>query len=441
MRSRRNFLTLRPFPYIIWGMEEYRIRRFVAPCEPIVLDVPASKSILNRALLLAALSRGDVLLRAGTYGQDTRDLLRCLGALGVRIDAHPQGFTVHGTGGFPLRRASLDVGSAGTAARFLTAALAVCGGDYELTASEQMKRRPMQLTEALERAGVRFEYRGERGHFPFAIHSDGLSSQTIRIDTSTSTQYASGLLLAAIAGKAPLTVELTGPRTQGSYIGITLDLLRAFGARVEQRGTAVTVFPAEHAPHAFSVEPDLSGACYFYALSLLANAKICVRGTRLSTSQGDVAFLRLLERAGVRLTETEDGILADGSGVRSYDGFETDVRDFSDQALTLAALAPFAASPSVLYGVSHIRAQECDRVEAIVSNLARLGVPACAGEDEIRISPAPIRQARIQTFHDHRVAMAFSLVGAKTGLVSIDDPDCTAKTFEGYFSLLDRITR
>ena len=249
------------------------------------------------------------------------------------------------------------------------------------------------------------------------------------------------LLLAAACGTRPFTVRLTGDRTDGSYIRMTLSLLPSFGCEFSRSGEEITVFPRKHAPCAFfETEPDLSAACYFYALSLLFGVKVTVRGVSSKTAQGDFSFLRLLEARGVRLTDTPQGLLADGSEVGPFRGFDENMHDFSDQALTVAALAPFASSPSRISGVGHIRFQECDRIAAIQKNLTAIGVPVTVSEDAITVFPAPVRGGRIETFSDHRVAMAFTLIGLKTGGIEIADPDCTGKTFEGYFDLITSLT-
>ena len=419
-------------------MDLYRVKK-LTPCKLLQAEVPASKSLLNRALILAAFGKGDVLLRCGSYADDTEAMLSCLTALGIGTERRSDGVFVRGCGGVIGRRASLDVRSAGTAARFLTVALAFAGGDFTMTASAQMQRRPMEILSVLERAGVAIEYLGERGHFPFRMISNGIAETHFTVDTDMSTQYASGLLLAAAAGH-PLSLRLTGSRTNGSYIAMTLQLMEQFGARCRRTGDVIEVTPFDRPPACIEIEADLSGACYFYAMALLLRARVCIPRVHFSTLQGDIRFLRLLEERGVRLSDGPEGILADGTGVRDYPGFDVDMHDFSDQALTVAALAPFARTPSHLTGLSHTRRQESDRVRAIAENLTRLGVPVQEEEDGVLIAPAQPKDAVLPSFGDHRVAMAFSLIGLKTGGVAIEDPLCCAKTFPDYFSILDRIT-
>lgn len=423
-------------------MNEYKVKPYLPDGEILEVRVPASKSILNRALLLSAFSKGIVHLTCGALSEDTRAFLDCLYALGIVAKQTDHGITVHGCGGdVPVPNAVLNVKSAGTAARFLTIALAFAGGDYTLTSSEQMKRRPMDVLALLEEAGVTITYLEEKGHFPFRLHSDGIAAEDLTVDTDRSTQYASGILLAAGMRNVPLRLRLTGSRTDGSYINITKTMLRAFHTPYAEHESALTVFPSEQPPQQYTVEPDVSGACYFYALALLHRTRVLVHGVHSDSTQGDMKFLSLLAEKGVVFTEQAEGLLADGSNVKNFTGFDVDMSDFSDQTLTAAALAPFATSPSVLRNVSHIRLQECDRIAAIVENLAAIGVPASTDGNDIYITPAPVTGGAIDPHGDHRVAMAFSLIGLKTGNVTVSDPDCCKKTFENFFELLKEITR
>lgn len=408
----------------------------------ITVSVPASKSILNRALLLAALTEGDTLLRCGPFGDDSEALLVCLSALKISSERTNEGILVHGTRDFS-RSATLDVGSAGTAARFLTAVLAFFGGEYELHASAQMTARPMELLPLLSSLGVHIEYMGEPEHFPFRMHSDGIAAGEAVIDTDVSTQYASGLMLAAALTKREFCLKLKGRRTDGSYLFMTSALIKAFGGSCERLkdGNGFAVSAISSAPEEYAVEPDVSGACYFYALSLLCNASVCVRGIHSDLLQGDLKFLDLLKSKGVRITDTEEGILADGTLVPYYNGIDEEMRDYSDQTMTVAVLAAFAESPSILRGVSHIRTQESDRMQAILENLNALGVRAFTDGDDIFIEPAPIRPCTVKTFGDHRIAMAFALAGLRSGGVTIDDPACCSKTFPHYFECIDQISK
>lgn len=422
-------------------MKSVSFQRFTPDFEKIYdFEVPASKSLLNRALLLAAFSEGKILLKCGAFCEDTLALLNCLTALGIRTEKHTDGILVHGTGkNPPNRQAQLNVMSAGTAARFLPAILSAIGGDYLFDASEQMKKRPMEFLVELERAGATIEFYERENAFPFRLRSDGFKYTEFCVDTNTSTQYASALLLAGAFCGEPLKVRLTGTRTEGSYIKMTLSLLRAFGANWSKDGETITVFPAERAPDEFEIEADLTAACYFYALALLFGIKVLVRHVKKNSLQGDMRFLELLEKRGVRFTETDTGLIADGSGVSSFEGFQENFGDFSDQTLTAAAIAPFASTPSRITGIGHISKQECDRINAIAENLNLLKVPCKCGNDFIEINPVSPAGGTVKSFRDHRVAMSFALTGLKTGNLTIDDCECANKTFAGYFNEINKL--
>lgn len=416
-------------------MKTYRVKPLSAE-KQITAEVPASKSLFNRTAVLAALSKGRVEIDCGELGDDSITLLRCLTDLGVTVSRTETGWAI---GGGAFQNATVDVGSAGTAARFLTAALAFCGGEYRILCSEQMKKRPMELLEALSRAGVEIEYLEETGKLPVALRSNGIYADSIEVNTDKSTQFASALLLAACVREKPFTVRMTGRRTDGSYIRMTLDLLTKFCIPYQRTGNAVTVYPQTQAPARYTVEPDVSAACYFYALALLGKKKVLIKGIRPDSVQGDMQFLHILEKKGVVLVSTPDGLLADGSAVDRFTGFDETVTDFSDQTMTLAVAALFGTCPSVLRGVGHIRRQECDRIRAIEENIRALGGRTSFDGENLTVYPAPLHAAAIKTYCDHRIAMSFALAGTLIGGVEIENPDCCRKTFSNFFSILDRI--
>lgn len=396
----------------------------------LVFSVPPSKSLLARALTLAARSE-EVLLRfGGELCADSAAMVSCLRALGVRIEPVCGGLAVRG--GLLRESAELDVGDSGAVARFLTALLAFSGGEYLFCASEQMNRRPMSgLIEALGRE--KFSFLGEADRLPFRLISHGISAKELAVGTAESTQFASGILLAA-AGR-PFRLVLRGTRAESPYLGMTLSMLGRFGVGWTRDKDTVSLNAPLSPPREIPIEPDFSSACYLYALSLLCRACVTVRGLRRNSVQGDARFLDLLEARGVKIAETEVGLCADGREVKSFRGFTEDLSGYSDQTMTLAALAPFAESATRLSGISHIRGQESDRVSAILSDLAALGVPASYREGVLAIEPAPIRGGTVESFGDHRVAMAFALMGARAD-VSVRGAECCRKTFPNFFGSL-----
>ncbi len=403
------------------------------------MEVPASKSIFNRAALLAALAAGDTLLQSGALCDDSLTFLHALCAFGVSCEVTQGGILVHG--GLPLSRkkVEIDVRDSGTAARFLSMLAAFRGGEYRFIGSEQISRRPMQHLSLLQDCGVLFRFEREEWHLPFSMYSDGINRNAFSLPTDVSTQYASGLLMAALCNRSSFFLQLSGTRTGGSYIAMTLRLMQDFGVQIRTEGEQILVCGTLRSPASYRVEADLSSACYLYALAFLLRDHILVKDVTLSTMQSDKKFLTLLASRGMRFEEREQGLYGDARGVGAFEGFCEDMSDFSDQVLTAAALAPYAATPTVLSHLAHIRNQECDRLHAICRNLTALGVPVEERADGVTIFPAPIRPARIKTYGDHRVAMAFALLQAKQEGVVIDDPSCCKKTFPQYFDILHRL--
>lgn len=433
-------------------MEKYEVKP-VKDKKDICVEVPGSKSITNRALMLAAISDGICKLKGVLFSDDSRAFLDCLGKLGFEliVNERDREVTLKGENGrIPRNNVTINVRSAGTAARFMTVLLAVCGGDYRLESSEQMKKRPMrQLLDGLRKKGVTITCLEEEGHFPFEIHSEGIEQTDISIDTSKSSQYASALLMAgAVHG---MNVELTGSRVNGAYIQITLRMLEQFGIKCQEEKTSkdkcetkkYVIKKQNFSIKEYDIEPDMSAACYFYAMALLLRVKSRVKGIHLNSMQGDVKFLHVLEELGCVLSESDEAVEMDASKVETYKGMEVDMSDFSDQALTMAVVAAFATTPTKILNIGHIRGQESDRVQVIVNELKRLGCGAEIVEEDnmtnILITPKALHGAEIETYDDHRVAMSFAMAGLIVDGVIIKNPMCCKKTFENYFEVLDSI--
>lgn len=417
--------------------------------------VPGSKSITNRALLLAAMADGTSTIKGCLTSEDARHFVECLKTLGFPVKEEPDNglgstITITGFGGdIPNKKAEIYVGSAGTAARFLVAMLAFSEGEYSVNSSEQMKKRPMQpLIEALENAGAKVECMEEEGHFP--LHISGIRDKTLIPDIFTvnidkSSQFLSALLIAvgALGKKAEIIVA----GTHGlSYADLTAEMMKSFGVIPEKQvvdGQIKYLFSGEGSLNAleYEVEPDMSAAAYFYALAAVLGVKVTVKGVTANMLQGDAAFLEVLEKMGCKIKEEDGGniVAAGKEGGKLKGGFCVDMSAFSDQALTLAAIAPFADAPITITGIGHIRLQECDRINAIVKNLTTLGIRTEEKAEEVTIYPGMPKGGEIETFDDHRVAMAFALTGLRTEGVIIRNPSCCKKTFAEYFDVLEKI--
>lgn len=449
--------------------EQYLVKKVNEPINWTV-DVPGSKSMTNRALLLAALSGDTVEVDGVLFSDDSRHFLACLKSLGftLLIEEEKRKVTVKGSGGrIPQKEAEINVGSAGTAARFLTAMLGFSDGSYTIQASEQMKRRPMEeLFELLSDAGARITYLEQEGHLPVRIcgcryqtskqqererqTDEGVALKQadcrrlpieLELDISKSTQFLSALLLISPMVPQGLHIHITSEKTDGSYIRITRKMMEEFGVSVAFDGKNYEVPQgAAYRKSAYTVEPDMSAACYFYAAAALTGGRSLVRNVHMDNTQGDLKFLAVLEKMGCGVADTPDGIEVTGPKGGRLRGITVDMNDFSDQALTLAAIAPFADGPVRMERIGHIRGQECDRIHAIVTELAKLGIHCDEETDAVTIYPGIPRSGIVETYEDHRVAMAFSLPGLRTEGIRIDNPGCCRKTFEDYFRILDRLT-
>ena len=504
--------------------DSYQVRK-LNPRKEYLIQVPGSKSITNRAFLLAALSGKKCVLSGVLFSDDTRGFLDCLIQLGFRVEIkeEKQKVTIQGTDGrIPNPEASINVRSAGTAARFLTVALAFAGGNYYLDASEQMRKRPMELIlKILEKLNVKFRFNNKEYHFPFDLSSQFTEDEEqkdkiqkmvaeedrcrndvaqeenemseITIDTNLSSQFASALLMAAYLLPTGLKIHLTGSRTAGSYIKMTLAMMKQFGIQVKQTENCYEIAHQEGWGLAeYEVEPDVSAACYFYAMVPLLKTSVIVKGVQEESLQGDIQFLNVLEQMGCQKEETSEGIRLTMKEPEMH-GVDISMKDFSDQTMTLAAIAPFADRVTRIHNIGHIRFQESDRIRAILTELQRMGVRCeeapeidgiqifpwekapedhlvAEGESTIECESATESKSAtenesatesknaaesksaaeresiiergnitIETYDDHRMAMAFTLPGLKTGNIVIKNPGCCRKTFENYFSVIDSL--
>ena len=449
----------------------------------ITVVVPGSKSITNRALLIAAMANGRSTLKGCLTSDDATHFLECIKALGFPVEIVSDGklgvdITITGFGGeIPNKKAELYVGSAGTAARFLVAMLAFRKGDYIIRSSEQMKKRPMQpLIETLRSAGALVECLEVEGHFPLHIVGVGNtkdipSKLTVNIDKSS--QFLSALLIAAGTFGQPVEILINGSHGL-SYVDLTADMMKSFGvtvwkaAKENDQEDLDSPFPGPGEGHktepgssviykisgtekyhalSYEVEPDMSAAAYFYALAAILGIRISVKGVTDHMLQGDTQFLQLLQRMGCKTCGGQSDsacpkiVLQGPENGRLKGGFTVDMSAFSDQALTLAAIAPFADAPITIVGIGHIRLQECDRIRAIVDNLHKMGIRVDEKEDAVTIYPGQPQGCDVETYDDHRVAMSFALTGLRAEGINILNPSCCRKTFAQYFDVLEDVMR
>lgn len=429
--------------------------------DTVSVTVPGSKSITNRALLFAMLADGECELSGAQFSDDSRHFLACLDALGFTTTVNEENHTVtvQGlSGNLPTKEASLYVGSAGTAARFLTACLGVSNGTFHMNASEQMKRRPMApLLSSLLSLGCEVFYEQKDGFFPFTIVSHGFQTESITIDIDVSSQFLSALLIASVLSSKDFHIQVNGSHGM-AYVNMTLKMMKQFGvyavntdmttkmnanstSNTEPDSVSSTSFfisGGQHYSHReYSIEPDVSAACYFYALAAITGTSIIVKGVFPDSLQGDIRFLSFLEKMGCIVQSKEDGLQVTGPAIGCLKGITVDMAACSDQAITMAAIAPYANSPVTINGIGHIRFQESDRLQAIIENLTAMDIECHNTEDSISILPGKPKPAVIKTYDDHRLAMGFSLTGLLADGIVIENPTCCKKTFENYFTVLE----
>jgi 3-phosphoshikimate 1-carboxyvinyltransferase len=403
--------------------------------------LPGSKSISNRVLLLAALAGGETVLEGLLDADDTRVMREALGALGVKLQATTvDRLHVTGCAGkFAVNSAELFLGNAGTAFRSLTAALAFTGGRYVLDGVPRMRERPIgDLVEALNAIGARVTYRGQPGFPPLAIEPAAhLNADRVSVRGDVSSQFLTGLLMAAplVAPAHGLRIDVAGPLISRPYIDMTLALMQRFGVEVTREGDSFLVPRAPYrSPGHLTVEGDASGASYFLALGAVAGGPVRVLGVGRGSVQGDVRFAEALEAMGARVAVGDDWIEASAPTNGRLGGIDMDCNHIPDAAMTLAVAALFADGPTMLRNISSWRVKETDRIAAMATELRKLGATVEEGADWLRVHPqAALREATIDTYDDHRMAMCFSLAAVGGVRIHIRDPKCVAKTFPDYF--------
>ncbi len=461
--------------------ETLAVRPFTHPVRGEVVP-PGSKSLTNRALLLAALCDGPVTLRGALFSEDTSVMAAALKALGFSVaedPAHAELRVDGRAGAIPAAKAELFVGLAGTAARFLTALCSAApSGVFRIDGVPQMRRRPMKgLIDSLRSLGADIRCLGAEGHFPIEVRARGLRRGSVRIDASESSQMLSALLMVsplagqgtgepqAPAGDTAVSVALSAS-VREPFVEMTMQLMRQFGVPVSHDAEGFHI-PRRHyhiEGRTFTVEPDATAASYFLALPFAAGGAVMVRGLGRSDPaggplQGDLRFASVLESAGMTIRAGGDGMRAESPPSSPRRGGNWDFREFSDTFLTLAAVAPLLDGPTRISGIAHTRKQETDRIVAMATELRKiLGESSVlTTHDSLEISPVPVEEVRrraarqpegsfaIETYGDHRVAMSFAILGSHplfgddNPWIRIRNPSCCAKTFPNFFDELDRL--
>lgn len=408
-----------------------------------VVRLPGSKSITNRALLIAGLADGQSTIAGALFSDDTHYLSAALRALGCRVEEDPGGerFVVTGAGGpFPAREADLFVGNAGTAMRFLVGALALGHGCFRVDGVPRMRQRPIgPLIDGLRQLGVKVGAEFDNGCPPVVIEARSMRGGRVRMAGNRSSQYFSALMMAAPLTEQGIVIDVEGELVSRPFIDLTLAVMAAFGASGAHEGYRRIVVPGRqrYQGRVFQVEPDATAASYFFAAAALTGGAVTVAGLTEASAQGDLRFVDVLEQMGCRVERTAAGVTV--TGPAQLRGVDADFEAISDTALTLAAIAPFADSPVRVRGIAHARLQETDRVAAMATELRKLGVPVEEHPDGWTIRPAAPHSGEVDTYDDHRMAMSFAVLSLRTPGVVIRDPRCVAKTFPDFFDRFGRL--
>ena len=414
-----------------------------------IINLPGSKSLSNRALLLAALAKGTTKVTNLLDSDDIRHMLNALKALGVRYQLSDDKTIceIEGLGGaFNIQdNLSLFLGNAGTAMRPLTAALCLKGTsevEIILTGEPRMKERPiLHLVDALRQVGADIRYLEHEGYPPLAIRNKGIKGGKVQIDGSISSQFLTALLMSAPLAENDSEIEIIGELVSKPYIDITLAMMRDFGVHVENHHYQKFQVKANQSyisPGKYLVEGDASSASYFLAAGAI-KGKVKVTGIGKNSIQGDRLFADVLERMGAKITWGEDFIQAERAELH---GIDMDMNHIPDAAMTIATTALFANGETVIRNIYNWRVKETDRLTAMATELRKVGAEVEEGEDFIRIQPLAFNQfkhADIETYNDHRMAMCFSLIALSNTSVSILDPKCTSKTFPKFFYEFEKI--
>jgi 3-phosphoshikimate 1-carboxyvinyltransferase len=403
---------------------------------------PGSKSITNRALVCAALAAGRSTLAGTLDSEDTRVMIAALQRLGIDVQPVEQGTTIHITGcdgQLPAHGGDLFVANSGTTIRFLTAMVALGHGEFRLDGVPRMRLRPIgDLLDALNQLGADAISVNGDGCPPVLVRADGIGGGQARIKGDISSQFLSGLLLAAPYARADCRLQIVGDLVSRPYVEMTLAVMAAFGGQVRRLdGGFLVPAPQSYQGHDYSVEPDASAASYFWAAAAITGGAVTVTGLGRGALQGDVAFCDCLQQMGCTVEYADDRITVSGSALH---GVRVDMNAISDTVQTLAAVALFADGPTMIVNVGHIRHKETDRIGDLARELRKLGAMVQEHSDGLTITPAPLRGAEIETYGDHRMAMSLALVGLQVPGVVIRDPACTEKTYPRYFEDLERLT-
>lgn len=408
------------------------------------IGVPGSKSITNRALVLAALSThpNGTELHGALESEDTEVMIGALRDLGFRVQLKAPEILHVGCHGFrpiPAAHANLFTGNSGTSMRFLTAMVALGHGRYCLDGISRMRERPIQdLLHALRQLGANAYSENQNGYPPVIVEARGLDGGNVAIRGDISSQFLSGLMMAAPLALREVVILVEGLLVSLPYVMMTRAMMREFGVEIRHETPSLFRIPAPqpYCRSQYAIEPDASAASYVFAAAAITGGETSVPGLTLRSIQGDIRFVTLLADMGCHVTKDDDAFRVKGGPLR---GIDVDMNDISDTVMTLAAVACFAEGPTTIRNVAHIRHKETDRLAALATELRKVGAEVDEYPDGLKITPRPLHGAVIDTYNDHRMAMSMALIGLKVPGIVINNPACVAKTYPNFFDDLEKL--
>ncbi|MHA4988845.1 3-phosphoshikimate 1-carboxyvinyltransferase [Cetobacterium somerae] len=408
------------------------------------IDIPGSKSITNRALILSALSGKTIILKNILLSDDTKYMIDALRALNntIEIDEINKTLKIIGNRNPKYDNLNLYIGNAGTAMRFLSSYLATGEGTATLYGNDRMNQRPIKdLVDSLVQLGIDVEYLSNYGYPPIRITSKGVFASYVKIDGSKSSQYISSILMAAPNFKNSIKIELSGRVVSKPYIDMTLAMMADFGVSFNYDNNSVHISPQEYNIDEYLIEGDMSSASYFLAMALISNSTITLNNFFKNSIQGDSKFLNILEKIGLKILNFNDTTIT-VKGVPTYKGIKLSMNDIPDVAQTLAVVGLFATSPTKVWDVENMRIKETDRISALKNEILKIHGDFIEFTDGFLITPKPLENYQgdfLKTYDDHRMAMSLSLIGLRVPGIKILDPDCVSKTFPNFFKEFSKI--
>jgi 3-phosphoshikimate 1-carboxyvinyltransferase len=409
-----------------------------------MVTVPGSKSITNRALLIAAMAEGRSVIENVLFSDDTLRMLEALKLLGfqIAIEERDKRVTVNGLGGqIPSSGGDLSIGGAGTAMRFLIPFLTLARGKFKIDGNQRMRERPIgPLLDAMQRLGASvYSERDNRCPPVIADSRSSFRGGATHVDARMSSQFVSAMLMPAPLWAEGLRLQVAGD-TARPFVEMTLRIMESWGVKWNIDGDTITIAGGQtYRARRFIVEPDASNASYFAAAAALCGGTVTIQGLSANSVQGDIAFLTVLQQMGARVKWNQDSV--EVTAVGQLRGVDIAMNGMPDMVATLAAIAPFATSATRIRKVEFIRHHESDRLRSIATELRRLGASVTDLEDGMEIVPSRLKGASIETYDDHRIAMAFAVVGLRIPGVKIQDPACVSKTFPDFFDEFASLAR